>query len=91
MQINDGGPAYPSSLRNESTKNILGLNGETVPARSETFYGGMSLRDHFAGLAMQGMVSSSAYESGCWEPESIVEQAYQLADHMIRARTQEQS
>lgn len=46
MSIKDGGPAYPCP-------GMAGLpNGEFLHPE-----GGMSLRDKFAGLAMQGMIA----------------------------------
>jgi len=57
---------------------------------------GMSLRDHFAGLAMQGLIAtenpwrSYGYKpvNGLSIPENDARLAYQIADAMIRARGQ---
>ena len=49
--------------------------------------GGMSLRDHFAGLAMQGMFASdteSWNEQGHWEARAGT--AYAMADAMLARR-----
>lgn len=67
MSKNTGGPAFP-------TTNPLGVYGDPNV--------GMSLRDWFAGMAMQGLVSS---------PRSIpratmAEHAYLMADAMIAER-----
>lgn len=40
------------------------------------------LRDHFAGLAMQGIVSSS----GLWPASAVAKMAYQTADAMLAER-----
>ena len=49
--------------------------------------GGMTLRDHFAGLAMQGMFASDTAkwnEEGDWP--SRADAAYAMADAMLEAR-----
>lgn len=51
---------------------------------------GMSLRDHFAGLAMQGMVAGHFSHYGhenFWKREDIAAEAYAMADAMLKARS----
>ena len=51
--------------------------------------GGMSLRDHFAGLAMQGDIaglSINLYEYTDGELREKAEAAYRMADAMLKAR-----
>lgn len=75
----DGGPAFPTTMQHD-------LNGEamTVPQP------GMSLRDHFAGLAMQGWLAS--FERGERHPITtgnaswVASVSYQMADAMLEAR-----
>ena len=44
----------------------------------------MTLRDHYAGLAMQGLVTNADYD---WiAGEKISKTAYELADAMLKAR-----
>lgn len=50
-------------------------------ARSEDYF---SLRDHFAGLAMQAMISRQDKREG-WSSESST-QAYFIADEMLKVR-----
>ena len=67
---NTGGPAFPSQ-REHTTKE------------------GMTLRDYFAAKAMQGMMTSARYTGiiGVNNYEhSIANQAYQMADAMLKAR-----
>ena len=74
MSIKDGGPAYPF-------RKTVRLNGEPIDTED---YSGMSMRDHFAGLAMQGMLAC-----GLWShlaPDQMASVAYQRADSMLRAR-----
>lgn len=77
MTKDDGGPAFP--LPEWSYPH--GVSGIKIQE-------GMSLRDWFAGMAMQGMLAhSTRYKprpgtSANWH-EAISEEAYQLADAMI--------
>lgn len=60
-------------------------------ASNHGYQGGMSLRDWFAGMALQGMLAhSTRYKprpgtSSNWH-EAISEEAYQLADAMLAER-----
>lgn len=65
----DGGPAFPSSNTPET-----GYYAE-----------GMSLRDHFAGLAMQAAATNPVGADGFTFSERA-RWAYEQADAMIRAR-----
>ena len=85
--IDDGGPAFPQTA-------IINGNGEVVTSGMYFPEGpGMTLRDWFAGRAMQGMLSNPAnYGSGHeWRDDATVaEQAYDIADDMIRERKEKQ-
>lgn len=74
---NDGGPYHPT------TQQIDG-NGEVVMYADR----GASLRDHFAGLAMQGMIAEGARIPITDEMLglSLAKIAYALADAMLAAR-----
>ena len=55
----------------------------------ENYYPGISIRDYFAAKAMQGMMTSARYTGiiGVNNYEhSIANQAYQMADAMLKAR-----
>lgn len=69
-KINDGGPAFPMVVVN-------GFNSVSPE-------GGMSLRDWFAGMAMQGCIAADA--SGGISNGNITEFAYKVADAMIAER-----
>ena len=72
---NDGGPAFP----------ILERGGQGL----ELSCVGMSLRDHFAGLAMQGMLDG--VHPICLTEDPLTEisrVAYLQADAMLKAREQ---
>lgn len=71
-QPNDGGPAFPSDLM--LTKGVVASKP----------YGGMSLRDWFAGQALAGMLAGEGATT--WEGDAS--NAYKVADAMIAARGQ---
>jgi hypothetical protein len=48
-------------------------------------YDGMTLRDHFAGLAMQGVVSSVT-DGAEINPDMCAAWSYEMADAMLKAR-----
>lgn len=88
---NDGGPAFPGLWRNASDRVATSPNGEVVPPWDSVHLPGMSLRDYFAGLAMQGSLAS--YPATSRHPASRdggaareAEFAYAMADAMIEAR-----
>ena len=66
MNIEDGGPAFP----------IVASELEYICAY------GMTLRDHFAGLAMQGLLAKGP----CSVMKNIAADAYNMADAMLKAR-----
>lgn len=53
----------------------------------ETGYSDMALRDHFAGLAMQGLLSDPNIKA---RPLDFAIRAYAMADAMIEYRSKEQ-
>jgi hypothetical protein len=77
-EIKDGGPAFPLCTLNPSdgTKFL--------------WQQGMTLRDHFAGLAMQAIFSRSESiscpQSRLDDVEKWADYSYQIADAMIAAR-----
>ena len=73
---NTGGPAFPCDL--------TAYDEEVV----ENFQG-MTLRDYFAGKAMQGMISANGDSNGYleYEEETVAANAYKLADAMLKARS----
>jgi hypothetical protein len=79
MEPKDGGPAYPVSTWNNDTE-------------SREVMGGMSLRDHFAGLAMQGAmvnVTGLGRISADARAKNLAEAAalfYEVADAMLAER-----
>ena len=77
--IDDGGPAFP--VENDFNKEY------------NYVCKGMTLRDWFAGQAMQAMLSNPANYGSIheWRDDATVsEQAYEIADDMIKARKEKQ-
>jgi len=77
-EIDDGGAAF-------ATSRSIGPNGVDYPSQR-----GMSLRDHFAAVALQGLCGNfDPYTRNAIDPTaatSIAEACYRLADAMIKAR-----
>lgn len=78
-KINDGGPAFPGPEQNQY--------GEIVGA-----FDGMTLRDWFAGMAMQGIMSTCKpgqmidFSEGQGDPRFVIGCAFRIADAMLKAR-----
>jgi hypothetical protein len=70
---NDGGPAFPFGQISETTGQPI--NG--------CYHSGMSLRDWFAGQALQGILASP---DTVGSQPSIAGYAYQFADAMLAER-----
>jgi hypothetical protein len=83
-QIDDGGPAYPEHFYFDPGK---GMYGQYVSASCVGF-GGMSLRDHFAGQALQGVIASRIplENNTAANPQMYASAAYAIADAMLAAR-----
>ena len=76
--INDGGPAFP----------VWELNGKDQPEMTGF---GMTLRDWFAGLAMQGLLAAQIH--GFTDRPAngpFASMSYEMADAMLKAREGEQ-
>lgn len=81
-EINNGGPAFP-----------LPSAAYDYPIPGETELFGMSVRDAMAIAAVNGMLAhSTRYRPRVGAPENwheaIAEEAYQIADAMLAARSQ---
>ena len=73
--LDDGGPV--------ASVMTLGDKGEVVPV------GGLSIRDWFAGMALQGMIASGKHltERMHENPDKTIgDMAYMAADEMLAAR-----
>ena len=75
-----GGPAFP--MREERHEPITADITAVTPGE----WPGMSLRDYFAAKAMQAMVSTVPVEGQEIQCNPIAEDAYKMADAMLRAR-----
>jgi hypothetical protein len=79
MTIKDGGYAFPQ-------------HGFDTVAERFTSQGGMTLRDHFAGLAMAAIIAKIPFQEfpPDWTPyEKTALGAYSYADAMLKAREAE--
>lgn len=89
-KIDDGGPAYPTTIRVRET-NPETRTGHTcmVTTVKEIPMPGMSLRDWFAGMALNGFQRPSADGSEYANSARIAEAAYDIADAMLSARKED--
>lgn len=76
----DGGPAFPATVQDD-----IDCAGRYVAG-----YGGMSLRDWFAGKALAGLVPNAAwdYSSGPCNA-AAAQRCYAIADAMLAEREKE--
>ena len=74
--MKDGGPAFPC--------NGIEDDPDFPGALQSVSYSGMSLRDWFAGMAMQGQIIAD--QRAADNPEKAAEWAYANADAMIKER-----
>ena len=78
----DGGPAFPRIARlNGTTSGHRGEKMQMIP----DYEGGMSLRDYFAGVALQ-RVHDNGGRYGEGGLKMVAEQSYAVADAMLEAR-----
>ena len=88
MSIKDGGPFHPCEVTWRTDGSVDGIQTQNHAG----IHTGASLRDHFAGLAMQGvlMTSMSLGEIDEAEPAPCLDRAaglfYEMAHAMLRAR-----
>lgn len=78
QEHDDGGPAFARPYSHDS------FNDEVCPSQR-----GMSLRDYYAGKALQGMLADlppTCY--GLNWIENVTRESWALADAMLRARAQ---
>jgi hypothetical protein len=71
---NNGGPAFPTDSESQVALNVM-------------HWEGMSLRDWFAGMAMQGELANQTYPDGEWVKfNRLASISYEIADAMLAAR-----
>lgn len=75
MATNDGGPAFPRQTYQ-------------IPTNQEFEWGneGMSLRDWFAGRAMQSLIVNDKWDERANSEGGVARIAYILADAMLKER-----
>ena len=80
-QKNDGGPAFPCV---DYTR-----PGDGIGVSIMTITGGMTLRDWFAGMALQGQADRFSHPHR--HRELLANDCYDIADAMLAARNGEES
>lgn len=84
MNKNDGGPAFPGNQAKVIIPDHLIKEAQVIQSPMN----GMSLRDYYAGQAMQGMLASPKVDilEAITEPEYAAKVSYKIADAMIKER-----
>ena len=79
-QIKDGGPAFPKP-------GWINLNEDSENYGSISCGDGMTLRDWFAGMALQGIIAADYHDIKCISDLNYAAgHAYMFADQMISGR-----
>lgn len=80
--MKDGGPAFPRPVSEDRTSGDQPDGNSTISEQD-----GMSLRDHFAGVALQGCLAHECNSLKDPQPvENYARLAYKFADAMLAAR-----
>lgn len=84
----DGGVAHPTIWVNGDDTYQSAPDGQLAGPGESVYLRGMSLRDWFAGNAMQGLIAASGNSEGSvkYQDDVISESAYVMADAMITER-----
>ncbi len=85
-KFDDGGPAFPS----RKSSSLIRSDGKIASTLTEEGPIGMSLRDWFAGMALQGLVQLACNPNIRNLNKSITDyavEAYQMADAMLDVRS----
>lgn len=84
MSIDSGGPAFPTSHEEE----IMDGNYPKGIRTERYFEGGMSLRDYYAGKAMEALIVGphATNADAVDNPDKCAEWAYVQADSMITVK-----
>jgi hypothetical protein len=87
---NDGGPAFPIK---KWTELVLDESGQIEATIKTKNHPGMSLRDWFAGMAMQGLLTGLNWQPGrvVHSEDELASDAYGFADAMLVEREKEKS
>lgn len=82
MKLKDGGPAFPVEAQ---LKREIGEVWEMQVKNGDVFqFVGLTIRDHFAGLAMQSLLDKEPLAAHGYG--EVAEHAYLVADRMLEAR-----
>lgn len=74
-------PAYPGVFDNTGDMNVSAPNGEVVAPECYVRLHGLTIREHFAGLAMQGLLAKPGDDY--YPEEAIARKSVKYADALI--------
>jgi hypothetical protein len=84
MKADNGGPAFPCKWVNDGDANMTAPDGQVCPPGYEIQLSGMSLRDYFAALALEGNLAACDREI---TPHLCAKFCYEIADAMLAERS----
>lgn len=76
-------PAAPAAWWNTGDLNASAPNGEVVPPGASVMMHGLTIREHFAGLAMQGLLAKAGADRRENYGEAIAVCATSFADALL--------
>lgn len=81
-----GGSAFP-----RKTQTVVFEKGHEGCAQAiwDSFESGLSKREWFAGMALQGIIACLRDHTNCYDVDARVTKAFQYADAMLKAGQQE--
>ena len=79
-------PIYPDPRRSMEAGDLLIEEGESIHDQWKNMNQGMTLRDHYAGLALQSILSRGDNNSFRPPMRTLAKTAYNYADAMLKAR-----
>jgi hypothetical protein len=77
----DGGPIAPTMITRQR------IAPDTISESRMDVEGGLTIRDWFAGMALQGMNAMPSWDKGT--TKEIAREAYSIADAMLAARKED--
>jgi hypothetical protein len=82
-------PIHPSTLENNHTdRDIEGYNGTKIAPGFCEVYTGITIRQHFASLAMQALITRGSFSESPISGTLVAEMASYYADELINKLTE---
>ena len=72
----------------DAAQEVKTTGGPAFPVRAteNIVYTGISIRDYFAAMVMQGLIAGTVKPETVWTPNELAESSYCMADAMLKER-----